>query len=137
MMATENIAELHGARPHVAQRPLRGPALGTHNTHTHNSVESDISSLLAGWGFATTGQDTTNLLVVVLVGLPRAVLLCLLPRALVWHLPELTMDVYRLSEAVLRPLCTTAPTTTTPHHRNPLWISQDSCLLDILTRIRG
>jgi hypothetical protein len=83
MMTTENIAELHGARSHVAQRLLREPALGTHNTHTHNSVESDICSLLAGWGFATTGQDTANLLVVVLVDLLRAVLLCLLPRALI------------------------------------------------------
>ena len=55
----------------------------THNAHTHNSVESDICSLLAGWGFATTGQDTANLLVVVLVDLLRAVLLCLLPRALI------------------------------------------------------
>ena len=83
MMTTENIAELHGARSHVAQRLLLEPALGTHNTHTHNSVESDICSLLTGWGFATTGQDTANLLVVVLVDLLRAVLLCLLPRALI------------------------------------------------------
>ena len=35
MMANESIAELHGARFHVAQRPLREPALGAHTTHTH------------------------------------------------------------------------------------------------------
>ena len=35
------------------------------------------------WGFATTGQDTVNLFVVVLDDLLRAVLLCLLPRALI------------------------------------------------------
>ena len=82
-MTNENIAELHGPRFHVAHRLLREPKLGTHNTHTHNSIESDICSLLAGWGFATTGQDIANLRVVVLVGLLRAVPLCLLPRALI------------------------------------------------------
>ena len=34
MMTNENIAELHGARSRVAQRLLREPTLGTHNTHT-------------------------------------------------------------------------------------------------------
>ena len=83
MMTNENIAELHGARSYVAHRLLREPELGTHNTHTHNFVESNICSLLAGWGFATTGQDTANLIVVVLVDLLRAVLFDMLPRALI------------------------------------------------------
>ena len=64
---------------------LREPALGTYNTHTHISIDSDICLLLAAWDFATTGQDTANLLVVVLADLVRAVLLCLqlLPRELI------------------------------------------------------